>query len=138
MSWWNASRTMSPSDLLSWAEIRVDCSFRYFGELLSDPYGVIISTFIRDSVPDVVQQALHALACIAQSLSGAQAAIDAKILVLTNDLLDSPNAQLRMLTCQMLGHLSCHESPANAVLSVNPCLRLVSLLRQVLILFVGT
>jgi hypothetical protein len=71
---------------------------------------------------------------IVKSLNGAEAAVDANILGSVAELLESPSADVRMWTCRLLGWLGRFRSTTEAVLSIEPCKRLVSLLRRVLII----
>ncbi|KAJ7479158.1 armadillo-type protein [Mycena latifolia] len=58
----------------------------------------------------------------------AQAVAHSPVLLLINELLASRDADVRKLTCQMLRYLTYQKSTATALLSVNPCPQLVSLL----------
>ncbi|KAJ7926258.1 armadillo-type protein [Mycena leptocephala] len=73
-------------------------------------------------------RAIYALSELSKWPDGARAAVDAKVLEYTQELLDSPDPHLRRWTCQMLGHLARHKSTAVAVLVSEPSVRLVSLL----------
>ncbi|KAJ7934319.1 hypothetical protein B0H13DRAFT_1855214 [Mycena leptocephala] len=55
--------------------------------------------------------------------------MDANVLECVAELLSSPNASVRRWTCDMLGELARHETTVPAVLSVNHCQLLLSLLR---------
>ncbi|KAJ7690976.1 armadillo-type protein [Mycena rosella] len=87
----------------------------------------------RDDDLDVVWLAVYVLSGLAQLADGAQAIVDAQILDLLPGLLESPKANVRIRISTMLGGLASHESTA-AVVDAKPCLRVVSLLRQVVIL----
>ncbi|KAJ7920864.1 armadillo-type protein [Mycena leptocephala] len=88
----------------------------------------------RDGALTVIESVLQTLYQIAQSPQGAQAAVDANVLKCVAELLLSPNEEVRRWTCGMLGKLARHENTMPAILSVNPCQPLVSLLRQVQII----
>ncbi|KAJ6612537.1 armadillo-type protein [Mycena sp. CBHHK59/15] len=75
----------------------------------------------------VKYKAIYALAKISQKLDGAQAIIDAHAMDLVPQLLDSPAEEVLQWTCNMLGHIACHETLTEAILDVKPCVRLVSL-----------
>ncbi|KAJ6481596.1 armadillo-type protein [Mycena vulgaris] len=45
-------------------------------------------------------------------------------------LLESPNDEFRSQTCMILARLACHETTVAAVLCINPCERLVSILQD--------
>ncbi|KAJ7895355.1 armadillo-type protein, partial [Mycena leptocephala] len=72
--------------------------------------------------------ALYALSSIARWLDGAQAVATAGTLDTVYKLIWSLNSQVQRLTCELLGNLAHHRSTAGAVMGVNPCARLVSLL----------
>ena len=72
---------------------------------------------------------MFALCEISNLPSGAQAVVDAKALDLVTQLLGSSDSYTRQHTCFMLGNLAKHESTSQAVLAVEPCIQLVSLLR---------
>lgn len=63
-----------------------------------------------------------------QEADGAQTAIEAKILNCMAELLASPSNLVRTRTCDVFGHLAKHETTVKAVVDVNPCVQLVSLL----------
>ncbi|KAJ6545643.1 armadillo-type protein [Mycena capillaripes] len=78
--------------------------------------------------PTVSKSAAATLYRIVTSSEGAQAAVDANVLECMAELLSSPKASVRRWSCKMLGQLVCHKSTVRAVMSVNPCQPLVSLL----------
>ncbi|KAJ7224886.1 armadillo-type protein [Mycena rebaudengoi] len=75
----------------------------------------------------VVGAATWALSHISSHLNGAKAVMDANALDFVPDLLQIPNSQVRCDACWMLGRLAMHNF---AVLAVQPCARLVALLRD--------
>ncbi|KAJ7479231.1 armadillo-type protein [Mycena latifolia] len=79
------------------------------------------------TVTERVAKVLHR---IARSPEGAQAVLEADILVHAGDLLTSPSAVVRRWMCATLGELAWHESTRDAVLRINPSRRLVCLLRD--------
>ncbi|KAJ7707336.1 armadillo-type protein [Mycena rosella] len=85
---------------------------------------------LRDSHMEVAGGAVKALYRIAASLEGAQAAVDAGLLNFVDELLESQSTRVREWTCGILGHLMSQETTRRAVLSVKPCVRLVSHLRN--------
>ncbi|KAJ7448805.1 armadillo-type protein [Mycena latifolia] len=76
------------------------------------------------------EAATHALSQITRLPNGAQATVDANFLDCIPMLLEASNMQVRRWTCRIIGHLIKHEASAIAVLGVNPCLRVASLLRS--------
>ncbi|KAJ7161918.1 armadillo-type protein [Mycena crocata] len=86
-------------------------------------------TFLRTDIR-MVGAAIYALAQIALGRRGAVSVVNAGAQNLTPALLDSPSGDVRRWACLMLGDLAKHDSTAGAVLAVNPCTRLVSLLRD--------
>ncbi|KAJ7829710.1 armadillo-type protein [Mycena leptocephala] len=96
-------------------------------------FGQLVS-LLRGENLAVIEIAAETLHQIAISPEGAQAAVDANVLECVAELLSSPNARVQILTCGMLGWLARHETTVPAVLSLNPCQPLVSLLRRVSII----
>ncbi|KAJ7479169.1 armadillo-type protein [Mycena latifolia] len=94
------------------------------------PCATLVS-LLRDENPDVIERAAEALHAIVVWPQGATAAADAQMIDCLPGLLDSANGEVRSWTCQILGELASHgELTAMAVLDVNPCARLVPLLRD--------
>ncbi|KAJ7656231.1 armadillo-type protein [Mycena rosella] len=58
------------------------------------------------------------------------AVLDLALLPTATELLTSRDTNVRVLTCSMLRHLAQHETTAAAVLAINPCTQLESLLRD--------
>ncbi|KAJ7056018.1 armadillo-type protein [Mycena amicta] len=83
-----------------------------------------------DSNESIQRDSLLALVQLSQWPAGAEAIIDTTLLARTPILLSAPQSIVRAHTCQLLGRLCIHASvPAagTAVLSMNPCEQLVSL-----------
>ncbi|KAJ7479230.1 armadillo-type protein [Mycena latifolia] len=88
---------------------------------------------------EVIEAAAYALCVIASSPKGAQAALDAKVLRLVEKALDlvplaeytwvANRVPLMLGALRMLERLVSHESTVGPVLSLDPCGRVVSLLR---------
>ncbi|KAJ7852428.1 armadillo-type protein [Mycena leptocephala] len=76
-----------------------------------------------------IESAAQTLYRISRLFRGTQAAVDANVLECVAKLLESPNERVQKGTCDMLGELARHEVTAPAVLGVNSCPPLVSLLR---------
>ncbi|KAJ7479255.1 armadillo-type protein [Mycena latifolia] len=74
--------------------------------------------------------ATEVLCRVARSPEGAQAVVDAGLLVHVGGMLVSPSTVVQRWTCATLGQLAWQESTRDAVLRVTPCPRLVSLLRD--------
>lgn len=87
------------------------------------------SRIISDEDSKVTENSLYALSSITQWPDGAQAALDAQMLDYLAELLASPNPQVRRWTCRILGHLALQRSIAMAILSLDTCAPLLSLLR---------
>ncbi|KAJ7753650.1 armadillo-type protein [Mycena maculata] len=79
---------------------------------------------------EVIEQATCALCQISWWLDAAQAAVDAKVLDYIDKLLSSSNPGTQIGACNLIGNLVSHESIAPVVLTMKPCIRLVSLLRH--------
>ncbi|KAJ6533593.1 armadillo-type protein [Mycena capillaripes] len=76
----------------------------------------------------VVECAAQALYRITFWTEGAQAAVAANVLEYMAELLSSPHASVQEWMCLILGKLAHHQTTLPAVLSMNPCQPLVSLL----------
>lgn len=85
----------------------------------------------------IVEGAIYALSEITQWLDGAQAAVAASVVDHILELLKSTSSRVRGSTCWTVGRLALQGSTAVAVLTVDPCVQLVSLLRRVLSTFPG-
>ncbi|KAJ6523396.1 armadillo-type protein [Mycena vulgaris] len=97
--------------------------------LIAEPCKRLV-LLLDDGSFDVIGSAAYALSSIAKSPEGAQAAVNAQVLDRTTELLGAPNTLVRRWTCETVGNLAQHKSIASAVMDVNPCHKLVSLLRD--------
>ncbi|KAJ6606920.1 armadillo-type protein [Mycena sp. CBHHK59/15] len=79
---------------------------------------------------DIRQTAIYAMACISRWPGGASAIVNAKALHRVRELLQSPDSMVQKRTCEILGKLGRHESLNAAILELEPCVHLVSLLRN--------
>ena len=86
----------------------------------------------RDAEITLRRRALYALARIAADTDGAQALVEADTLAYFPALLDSSEVDMQQQACLLLALLAKNESTWIAVLSINPCERLVELARYVL------
>ncbi|KAJ6563302.1 armadillo-type protein [Mycena vulgaris] len=89
-----------------------------------------LAHLLKDENCDIIQNAIVALAWISTVPSGADAILETDALAYIKRGLDSPDAKVRKMTCRMLNHVAATESGMAAVLALNPCMRLVSLLRD--------
>jgi hypothetical protein len=64
-----------------------------------------------------------------KSSGEASAIADSLVLNLLRELLESPETEIRRLTCWVLGRMAHHDAVAASILSIQPCPQLVSLLR---------
>ncbi|KAJ7161913.1 armadillo-type protein [Mycena crocata] len=87
-------------------------------------------TLLRDPDILVVEGAISVLSQFASDPKGAQAVVDANALDLIHELLESPNSEVRKHACWVLGNLGSHTPTLGTVLAIEPCVRLVSLLRE--------
>ncbi|KAJ7051427.1 armadillo-type protein [Mycena amicta] len=85
---------------------------------------------LRDQPVEVIEAAMHALSQIVFWPDGVHAARAAKTLDYLSELLQSPASGVRKWTCWTVGRFSMHQSTSVAVLRLNPCPQLVSLLRD--------
>ncbi|KAF7340152.1 hypothetical protein MVEN_01933700 [Mycena venus] len=85
-----------------------------------------------DKDSGVAWEVMYALAQIANRADGAQAIVetDAKVLDRALELLNSPSRNVRQWTGALLEALVRHEPTTAAILELNPCERLVSLMRD--------
>ena len=65
----------------------------------------------------------------ATSVEEANTVVDSVVFRAVPTLLLNPNATVRDWTCEILGRLAVHESAAMAILGLQPCDQVVSLLR---------
>jgi hypothetical protein len=84
----------------------------------------------RDGNENVVEGAVYPLYTISKWADGARAVVP-DVLDRALELLDSPNKGALRWSCGLLGNLAFTESTAPSILEVQPCVKLVSLLRQV-------
>lgn len=92
------------------------------------------SSWFSEKEEKVVKEAAGALSQIARWPDGAEAIVEAKALNHVLELLGSPSKEVQRMSCELVGHLTLHESIAPDILELKPCAQLVSLLRQVEIL----
>ncbi|KAJ6481598.1 armadillo-type protein [Mycena vulgaris] len=83
---------------------------------------------LQDQNLRVVKSAAEALHWIAAVPEGAQTALDKHVLQQAMKLFKSPEPGVRRWACGVVGQLSFHENTSAAVLGINPCQQLVSLL----------
>ncbi|KAJ7211761.1 armadillo-type protein [Mycena pura] len=83
---------------------------------------------LSHEVAGVRQSAAHAMACICRWPEGAEAVVDATALNHVQDMLDLPDSDMRISTCDMLGNMACHRSTGLAILQLIPYRKIVSLL----------
>ncbi|KAJ7257953.1 armadillo-type protein [Mycena haematopus] len=76
----------------------------------------------------VIEWATCTLFQIARSVDGAKAMVDAKVLDHVLILFKSPTPSIRRWACELVGRLANHNSTRSAVLKLNPCVQIVSLL----------
>ncbi|KAJ7270394.1 armadillo-type protein, partial [Mycena rebaudengoi] len=67
---------------------------------------------------------------IAYWTDGALAVVQAGILKHFDELLESAIVGVRVWACRLMERLACHESTASTLVKINPCRRLVALLRD--------
>ncbi|KAF7369624.1 hypothetical protein MVEN_00293200 [Mycena venus] len=84
----------------------------------------------RNDVPAVAYGAVFALSQIAGSVGGATVVVEGGILQICNQLLESGIVDVRRFACVLLQNVASHESTAGTLLTINPCRRLVALLRD--------
>ncbi|KAJ7448788.1 armadillo-type protein [Mycena latifolia] len=84
----------------------------------------------RHEDSSVADDAFEAISSIANSASGAEAAVAAQVLDYVVQRLASPATWIRGSACRLIGKLAAHTCTAGAVVDVNPCEGLVSLLRD--------
>ncbi|KAJ7142059.1 armadillo-type protein [Mycena crocata] len=89
---------------------------------------VCFAALLREHNMSVIKNSISVLAKIAREPDGAKAVVDAKVLDIVPELLETPNDQVRQFTCNMLGRLVKHKSTLEAVLSANLCIRLIAVL----------
>lgn len=82
------------------------------------------------------QQALMALAQISRWPDGAAAVVEAQVTAKATQLLYDPHPKIRAETSRILGNLALHATTVAAVVSIEPCARLVSFLRYLRYTFI--
>ncbi|KAJ7767796.1 armadillo-type protein [Mycena metata] len=93
------------------------------------PYGRLV-TLLGDRNVAVVTSACRALAEISRDVNGARAVVDAGVLEIVEQLLESPEAGVRRWTSELLAQLAVRPSTRRTVVAVHPCAQLVALLRD--------
>ncbi|KAJ6501411.1 armadillo-type protein [Mycena vulgaris] len=91
---------------------------------------VKLVSLLQEEDVQLLEEAIFALSHITRWPEGAQFSVDAKVLHYLPKLLESSIPQVRYCTCGMLARLASHESTIADVLGINPCTRLVALLRD--------
>ncbi|KAJ7443568.1 armadillo-type protein [Mycena latifolia] len=91
---------------------------------------VQLVSLLRDQDPVVVERSARTLSRIARVEEGAHAVVDAKVLDYVEELLDSPNTMVCLWTSKILAELARHGAIVPAILAVNPCPQLVSLMQR--------
>ncbi|KAJ7455790.1 armadillo-type protein [Mycena latifolia] len=89
-----------------------------------------LASILRHQISHIGERRIKPMSTIARSPDDAQVVVAANVLNCVGKFLDSPNTELRVLTCELLAHLVRHESTRDAVLRVKPCRQLISLLRD--------
>ncbi|KAJ7859116.1 armadillo-type protein [Mycena leptocephala] len=97
--------------------------------LMMKPTAQLVS-FLWDEDHTVVSKVVHALAQVAASPDGAQAAVNANVVDYLTELLRSPSVEVQKASCILIRELVYHDSIAPAILTMNPCVPLVSLLQN--------
>ncbi|KAJ7193076.1 armadillo-type protein [Mycena pura] len=83
---------------------------------------------LSHEVAGVRRSATHAMACICRWPEGAEAVVNATALDQVQDMLDLPDSNIKISTCDMLGNMACHLSTGLAILQSIPYRKIVSLL----------
>ncbi|KAJ7915917.1 armadillo-type protein [Mycena leptocephala] len=97
--------------------------------LMMKPAAQLVS-FLWDEDHTVVSKVVHALAQVAAWPDGAQAAVNANVVDYLTELLRSPSVEVQKASCILIRELVYHDSIAPAILTMNPCVPLVSLLQN--------
>ncbi|KAJ7871791.1 armadillo-type protein [Mycena leptocephala] len=87
-----------------------------------------LASLLPQEDSEVVAHALSALASIAEWPEGAAAVVGTGALGHLDGLISSRNNHVRKCTCELLGNLAYHRTPAVAVMDINACATLVSFL----------
>ncbi|KAJ7768091.1 armadillo-type protein [Mycena maculata] len=85
-------------------------------------------SLLRDEDVDITAGAIEALINIALLSNGAQAVVAANVLGEIAEVLKSPNKEVRIAACKLVGRLADHDSIALAVFEAGSCISLVALL----------
>ncbi|KAJ7017972.1 armadillo-type protein [Mycena alexandri] len=85
---------------------------------------------LGDGNLDVVEGACYALSQISRNLSGARAVVEAGALDFILELSESTNVRVRQWTSWILAQLAFHSPKREAVVTIQPCARLVAVLRD--------
>jgi hypothetical protein len=105
---------------LSWCAILISIFIQYYLAFLTS-----------DDSPAVAESAVYALSLIAYWPDGALSVVQAGILKHSDELLESAIIGVRGWACRLIERLACYESTASTLVKINPCPRLVALLRYV-------
>ncbi|KAJ7658572.1 armadillo-type protein [Mycena rosella] len=94
--------------------------------------GPQIVTLLHDTDTAVIECAVNLLLCTGAFPDEKRRAVNTKMLQCLPTLLKFPDAEVRRRTCETVAHLAEHKTSAAALLNVgvNPCLQLVTLLRE--------
>ncbi|KAJ7493904.1 armadillo-type protein [Mycena latifolia] len=87
-----------------------------------------LGVLLRHETSAVVEGAAKVLTLVATTPDGARSVVDANVLDYMAELLEYPEPGVQLWMCELLAKLAWHDSTRDAVLCVNPCMRLVSLL----------
>ncbi|KAJ7208877.1 armadillo-type protein [Mycena pura] len=85
-------------------------------------------TLLHDGHGQVIDAAIYALSKLARWPEGAQAVVTANALTHVSELRKSSNADIQRWSCNLAGNLVIYENSMTAILAVNPCEKIVSLL----------
>ncbi|KAJ7479235.1 hypothetical protein FB451DRAFT_1172350 [Mycena latifolia] len=90
-------------------------------------YGVPLFKYVSSETKTAI---LRELCDRVESANDADIVVHSPVLYLVDGLLQLPETEIRVATCRLVTCLTSHKSTATAVVGVNPCLRLVTLLRD--------
>ncbi|KAJ7799397.1 armadillo-type protein [Mycena olivaceomarginata] len=97
--------------------------------LVANPCPSLVA-LVSGAHPDVVGPASRALACISESVQGAQAVLEAGANSILDQLLESSDTLVRMWSCSMLGNLACLQPTAPTLWTGSRCKILVQFSRD--------
>ncbi|KAJ7016493.1 armadillo-type protein [Mycena alexandri] len=100
------------------------------GAVLAVQPCVQLVAFLGDRDVDIIEGACYALSQIARDLDGARAVEQAGVLDFIPELLESQDTGVREHSCWTLAWLASHSLMRGAVIAVQPCALLVTLLRD--------